>query len=267
MPRKNIRTLCASLALLFPLTAAAIVGGRAVEPTVADALVNIKLKNGMCSGTMIAPNVVLTAAHCRDLFGEPRFVAQIDDGPTQPCDISPVVAHAYAPGALPELPMRVHAPDLLLLRLEKPLCHAQPAAYAREDLVDGETALGAGHGRGNPRFGQATAFELRLIPAAEAAGAVRPLTDAYRELLEIGGRIHRYALAVRAGASFCFGDSGGPVYRIDEDGGALVFAVNSAVLPHEEHGTPGCERAYLQLMTPVAPHAAWIESQLREWAR
>lgn len=242
----------------------AVVGGSNLPTPVAISIVNIKMKNGMCTGTVIAPHVVLTASHCRDLFGAPEFVAQIDAGQTEPCDISKVIDTSLAPGAEPLLPMRVHTPDLLLLRLEKPLCNATPARIASVEIPLGETAFGAGHGRGNPKFGVATAFELRLIPASEASSAVEPMDDNYRDVLTIGERHHRYGLAVTMGSSFCYGDSGGPVYRVESEA-TVVYAVNSAVLPHAEKGTSVCDRAYLQLMTPVAPHSSWIQSQIRAW--
>lgn len=254
-----------ALCLICP-RAYAIVGGEPLQPVdgASLAIVNVKMKNGMCTGTVISPNVVLTAAHCQDLFGEVQLVAQIDAGPTEPCDISPVIETSYVPGAIAELPFRVHAPDILLLRLATSLCHAHPAEIVPQSLGVGDLAFGAGHGRGARVFGQAEKFMLRMIAMQDADRAVSPMSPLAQQTLSRGARTFQFALPVKVGSGFCHGDSGGPVYR-EEDGRVLVLAVNSAILSHDTLGARACDGAYLQIITPVAPYAEWIQTQVAAW--
>jgi hypothetical protein len=110
---------------LFLPSAFAVTGGEPLSAELAPYVVNIKVKWGTCSGTVVGPHTVLTAAHCVDRFGAPEVVAFITAGATKPCDIRNVVDQAFVPGSDTILPFHVHAPDLMLLKLDEPLCSTQ----------------------------------------------------------------------------------------------------------------------------------------------
>lgn len=255
--------------LVFSITnkAFAIVGGEplSAQDAVLKTIVNIKLKNGMCTGSLIAPKVVLTAAHCMDINGPAEVVAHINGTPTQSCDISKVVDFAFVPGAVQDLPMNVHSPDILLLKLETSLCSAKTIETASGVPIEtSDSLLGAGHGRGNKKFGKAEFFKLQVIESTNLLSLVSPMSNINKELLTAGAQTYKFALPLKSGSSFCTGDSGGPVYK-EANGIAVQYAVNGAVLPNQELGAAGCDNAYLQLITPLAPYKLWIEQIIMDW--
>lgn len=251
--------------LIAPV-AGAVTGGTPIPSTQSalSSIVNIKMYNGMCTGTVIAPHTVLAAAHCRDLFGKVEIAALIGAGPTAPCNVAEVEDVAFVEDAVRELPLRVHAPDILLIRLKTPLCGASPAALDFTPLKTGDVLNGAGHGQGNKKFGEVESFALRVIDSKDAHAQVLPIDEDSEALLTTGAKTYLFALPEISGSSFCHGDSGGPVYT-EVAGEMKVRGVNGAILPNEAKGAAGCDGAYLQILTPIAPYKEWIEAKIAEW--
>jgi hypothetical protein len=263
---RALRIAAFLLPLSFAPAARAIVGGTQIAAGEAakKSIVNIKMYNGMCTGTLVAPHTVLAAAHCRDLFGNVEIAAYIGAGTTAPCDIAEVEEVAFAPDAVRELPLRVHAPDILLIRLKTPMCSPAPASLDFTPLNPGEILFGAGHGQGNKEFGAAERFALQVIASDEARAQVSPVDENAELLLTAGAKTYLYGVPVVTGSSFCHGDSGGPVYN-ESSGEMRVRGVNGAILPNEAKGSAQCDYSYLQILTPIAPYKDWIQSKIAEW--
>ncbi|MBX3269622.1 MAG: trypsin-like serine protease [Sandaracinaceae bacterium] len=189
---------------------------------------------GLCTGTLIARDVVLTAKHCvwhRDgsAHAETAFDRlEVRVGPHAVSDIVEtigVVEVSSTPGAYTVARIR-EGDDLALLRLARPLDGVTPLAVATSLPAAGARATIVGYG-----FIDATAPDV----GRRHAGST--------EVVEVGTHLAR-----TLGESWtCQGDSGGPLLAEGR-----VAAVTSA-------GMGGCVRDASHLYTLVAPHLALVE--------
>lgn len=242
-----------------------IYGGLAIEQNILSSVVNIKLQNGMCSGTVISPNVILTAAHCKDMSGDPEFVVIYNpDGPTRPCDISNVVDMTYFPEAEALLPLNVHAPDILLLKIESPLCSAQIAELSARPLEIQEELFHTGYGAGSGVLYETAEISLFVIESENVERFTTNEDSISQRLLNIGRDHYLFALPSQENTTACHGDSGGPLYS-KQNNQMNVHAVNGAVLGHSTLGASGCNQGYLNMITPITPYYDWIQTQIMAW--
>jgi hypothetical protein len=264
MVPRSLFTILALTTLLCTSTLAAT-GGAPVSEAMKTSIVNLLFEKGMCSGVVLDQGVILTAAHCRDMLGQPVLASWLgaNEGVAD-CAVSDVIDYAYAPEAEPILPLNVHAPDILLLKLDNPLCGTAPAQLQSRPLEVGERFWQAGHGAGSGDFYTAHQVELELIEPKDPAKLVQPLRSLSRRLLENGADTYQFALPTIPQSSACHNDSGGPSF-IEKDGKMLVFGLNGAVLPNEQLGAPKCNNFYLHLLTPVTPYRDWILQKVVHW--
>lgn len=234
-------TLSTFLALLAVAPARAIVGPSADgAPYAAHAIMVLAhgaRGAGFCSGAIVAPDIVLTAAHCvaapattrvhfRDANGAPRLVA-----------VRRIARHPqYRADAVAA---RARSVDLALVETATALPPSfQPVAIAAAPKAVGATLEIAG-------------FGLRQEGAPATSGVLRSARLTLRaplsELL--------LWLDDPDGAGACTGDSGAPVFW----NGALVGVVAYAQGPHRR-GCGGLTQA-----VRTAPAAAWIERTIAGW--
>jgi hypothetical protein len=212
-------TLAFSFCLAGSIASAAeapVVGGTTVPRGKWPDVVAVLLDEGVCTGTLVAPDVVLTAGHCID--GRPRevIVDTIDYGRPGGERIAAAWSRAY-----PHWDERY---DVGVVMLASP-ARAKPrpvaaACTAREHVVAGEEVRLIGFGLAtytatdtNTRLREATA--AITDPTCSLDPACAPAIAPDGEFLA-GGQ----------GTDSCFGDSGGPVLLGPPSSAALLGVVS-----------------------------------------
>lgn len=229
------------VALVASRAACAMVGptsdAGALAPHVVMALAQSARGAGFCSGAVLAPNVVLTAAHCvaapqatrvhfRDYAGKPVLI-----------EVARVARH---PGFRADaVAARAKSIDLALIETKTPL----PPSFAPVAMGDAPADVGA-------------AFDIAGFGVAQPGNAAT------------SGVLRRARLTLRAplskvllwlasddGAGACTGDSGAPVFS----NGALVGIVAFA------QGAKGRGCGGLTQAMRIAPYRGWIEQTISGW--
>lgn len=238
--------LTALLVLTAGRAAPALVGASAPGDALASAVVMVLSRTagaaGFCSGVVVAPNVVLTAAHCLAAPKDMRVHFRDETGKPVLMQIAASAVHPLYRAAAPQT--RERSIDLALLRTALPL----PGRFRAATLDPGTPfAVGAAFrvaGFGVTREGVgASSGELRV----ERLEARAPLSSI---LLWAGDPAH-------TGAGACTGDSGAPVFAATSD--IVIAVVNWAA----GKGTRQC--GDLTQAALVAPQRGWIDSVLRAW--
>ncbi|MDE4910548.1 MULTISPECIES: S1 family peptidase [Methylobacterium] len=253
-------SLLGALTGLLPTPAAAVINGATTrDPNGARSfVVRIESTEGeICSGTLIAPDLVLSAAHCV-MRPAGYTVISVDRSFRQ--HRTPVIAASmhpdFVPGTTPEDQPGV---DLALLKLEQPLGNDYVPLDPRGagSISNGEPVDIAGFGvvAENRRN---SARVLRLahlvsIGSLQVANRVTVVTD-------------RRRMAETSGAGACLGDSGGPILT-GGPGGYRIVGVVSWSSGALQQGTRRTACGGFTAVTPVAEHAGWIASRSAELQR
>jgi len=240
---------------------AAVIGGQPADPDTFPWMAYILdvrgEEVGQCSGTVLAPNLVLTAGHCaenmqtgvvNEAAGYRVTTGNVDwaaPGPER--QVSAVVRVIPCPC----FDRHTLVGDVALLQLATPT--TAPAVALAADVPGGTAALLAGWGE--EYYGQATQVE-RL---QWAATVVQSPGSCERESSLLSPASDVCALD-RSGerTGVCFGDSGGPLLVAEPAaaGGMVQIGVTS-------HSAGECAADSPAVFTRVDAIAAWVEG----WAR
>jgi secreted trypsin-like serine protease len=246
MPRP---ALALALWLCLCASAAALVGGATVVRDTGAGrhiVMIVSTRANLCTGTALARDLVLTAAHC-----------------VAPAATYRVLTPDVAPPGLPVRSIAVHprynpkdyaggrvTADVALIKLDAPLPDkVAPAALAENRAVApgdrftvagyGVTAPGSDAGAGVPRqaalvaTGRPGNLQIRLVDPA--------------------------ARNERAGLGACTGDSGAPAFVERQGIFAVIGVVSWSTGPA---GTDGC--GGMTGITPLSLHRGWIAEQARK---
>jgi hypothetical protein len=227
------------------LPAHAIVGGAQDQGPLSRATVMVlSSKGGMCSAVVVAPDVVLTAAHCVTGASDHRVHFRGENG--QPVLVPPKAKAVHPSYDANAIETRRRSIDLALVQLPEPLpARFQAAILSASAARSGSTLAFGGYGVAREGDGASTGtFRTARLDLVEPYGPSRILV---------------WAKALQGGAGVCEGDSGGPVTR---DGGTAVFAVSTWATGAKGRGCGEYSQGVL-----LGPQRAWIDETLAGWAR
>lgn len=248
----HILALAAAFGLELAAPAAAIVGGGvpSADGVGRNVVTIVGSRGNFCSGTMIAPNVALTAAHCVQGSATYKIVEYDAQRTPRLRDVMQVATHPQF-NLQTMLAHRATA-DVALLRLASPLAAARqppPVGTPRIPIPVGGRFTVAGIGvtvRGDGKSGgivRAAGLVATGRPGNLQIRLVDPVSDGKRE-----------------GLGACTGDSGGPVFE-DQQGRAIVIGVVS--WSTGPNGSAGC--GGLTGVTPLSLYRDWILQTARGW--
>lgn len=247
-----MRTILSVLfAGLWIMPAAAIVGG---APENADNLgrsvVTIVGSGGnFCSGALIGPRLVLSAAHCVGPGGTYKLVTYGANREPNLIDVSRVAAHPQFD--IKGIVAHRATADVALLELAASLAGKVPIfiGVPLEPLEPGKRFTIAGIGvtlRGDGRSGgtiRAATLTTTGQPGRLQIRLVDPATNNTRE-----------------GLGACTGDSGGPVFE-EQNGRAVIIGVVS--WSTGANNTAGC--GGISGATPLTLYLDWITQTAKRW--
>jgi secreted trypsin-like serine protease len=246
-----IAGLIASLALPLSVPAHAIVGGGAPSTEgVARSIVTIVGSRGnFCTGALIAPKLVLSAAHCVQPGADYKIVEYGSDRQPALQDVKTVAIH---PGFNMQA-MSGHraTADVALLQLAAPPKGKTPSALGMPNtpIMIGSRFTIAGIGvtvRGDGKSGG-------TIRVADLVAAGKPGTLQIRLVDPVGQ-------GTREGLGACTGDSGAPVFEDKQDGPVIVGVVSWSTGPN---GSAGC--GGMTGVTPLTLYRDWIVQTAQKW--
>ncbi|MDB5604136.1 MAG: peptidase [Bradyrhizobium sp.] len=241
--------MIAGLALLSAAPAHAIVGGGTPSADgVGRSVVTIVGSRGnFCTGSLVAPDLVLSVAHCLQPGAVYKIVEYGADRQPQLREVKKVAAH---PGFNMQAMLAHRATaDVSLLQLETPKENPSPIGMPTTPLAAGERFTIAGVGvtvRGDGKSGG-------TVRTAELIATGQPGTLQIR-LVDSAG------LGTRAGLGACTGDSGGPVFEDQQGKPVIVGVISWSTGPN---GTGGC--GGLTGVTPLTLYRDWIVKTAQQW--
>jgi secreted trypsin-like serine protease len=254
------RAIAALMKILAPMIAGlwlvcapayAIVGGGtpSAEGVGRSVVTIVGSRGNFCTGSLIAPKLVLTVAHCVQPGAVYKIVEYGANKQPQLQDVKNLAIHpAFNMQAM--LAHRATA-DVALLQLEAPLPgkNASVLAVPQVPIVVGSRFTIAGVGV-TIRGDGSSAGTVRV---AGLVATGRPGTLQIR-LVDPAGQ------GIRDGLGACTGDSGGPVFEDQQDAPAIIGVISWSTGPN---GSAGC--GGLTGVTPLTLYHDWIVQTARQW--
>ena len=251
IPPRLIAGLVASLALLLSVPAHAIVGGGApsTEGFARSVVTIVGSRGNFCTGALIAPKLVLTAAHCAQPGADYKIVEYGVDRQPSLQDVKSVTVH---PGFNMQA-MQAHraTADVALLQLAAPPRGKTPAELGSPSIPINVGSRFTIAGIGVTVRGDGKSGGTIRVAALVATG--RPGTLQIRLVDPVGQ-------GTREGLGACTGDSGAPVFEDKQSGPVIVGVVSWSTGPN---GSAGC--GGMTGVTPLTLYRDLILQTARQW--
>ena len=221
-----------------------IIGGEIANPSAYPTVVALEDSPGnwFCTGTLIAKEWVLTAAHCvADAPAGTAMSVRFDDADVNDTTGGKVVAVAEV-HASADFDWEAWDNDIALLRLAEPVTDREPTPIHRDPVAAATEVIDVGFGVADNNDGGGGLLREVTKVTADCAGANDPSVSGANLL----------CMDASDGRGSCFGDSGGPTFA--RVGGKLVVAgVTSG-------GTGDACGAGWDLYTSVYAELAFVDS-------
>ncbi len=230
---------------IAPGPAHAVVGGHEGGPAAAATLMVLNARGGVCTGIVLSPRAVLTAAHCAAGGTELRIHWRAG---SEPMLVPPASVTLHPEFNAKAVSNRRRSIDLALIRMAEPL----PARFAAATLDDGA----------QPRAGSPVTLAGYGVSQEGQARTTGSYRSAPLSVVEPYGPGHVLLWAAdptgagkRPGAGACQGDSWGPIFS-----GSSVVAVSSWSTGPAKRNCGLLSQGIL-----VAPQRGWIDATLAQW--
>jgi secreted trypsin-like serine protease len=238
----------AILCTVFQRPAIALVGrAQPARGDIARQVVMItSVRGAHCTGTVLAPNIVLTAAHCTS-EATGLTVSRSGEAGAAGYKVLAVVVHPQYDAT--NYARSQAAIDLALLKLGSPLPNSTLVAMRGRVPLPGERFVVAGFGimASGWSAGLGTLQTATLVVIGEPSSLQLRLADPASQ----GGAV--------AGLGSCDGDSGGPVFQRSGSRFVLVGVLSWSNGPNMSAGCGGVTG-----VTPLARHREWMIRTARE---
>jgi secreted trypsin-like serine protease len=248
---KTLLPAIAGLALLVSAPAHAIVGGgMPSDDGVGRSVVTIVGSRGnFCSGALIAPDLVLTVAHCVQPGAVYKIVEYGAEAQPQLRDVKNVAAHP----SFNMQAMTAHraTADVALLQLV-----AAPKGKTVSVLAAPKLPIAAGSRFTIAGVGVAVRGEGKSGGTVRVASLVATGQPGSLQIR----LVDPMAQGIRNGLGACTGDSGGPVFEDRQEAPAIVGVISWSTGPN---GAAGC--GGLTGVTPLTLYRDWIVQTARQW--